>query len=71
MSQVKNQITSVDNWKPKALVVGGLIGAAVGLVAVYILIQRSDDNQPPDVSVGEGVKIGVLVLTLLRNIANL
>lgn len=58
-------------WQTKALIAGGVIGAAVGVAAAYMLAQRSEDNQPPKMSVGEGVKIGVLVFGLLRSISNL
>lgn len=58
-------------WQTKAMIVGGVIGAAAGVAAAYMLSQRSKDGQPPEISMGEGVKIGVLVLGLLRSIANL
>jgi len=60
----------VLTWRSKAMIVGGVIGAAAGVTAAYMLAQRSKDGEPPKVSVGEGVKIGVLVLSLLRSIAN-
>jgi hypothetical protein len=65
------EITTLDSWKPKALAIGGVVGAAIGIAAVYLLIQRSKDGEPPKIGVGEGVKIGVLVLGLLRSISNL
>lgn len=58
-------------WQSKAMIVGGVIGAAAGVAAAYLLAQRSKDGQPPDISLGEGVKIGVLVFGLLRSISNL
>lgn len=58
-------------WRSKAMIVGGVVGAAVGVTAAYMLAQRSKDGQPPQMSVGEGVKLGVLVFGLLRSIANL
>jgi hypothetical protein len=72
MSNEKNEITTIGNWKPKALVFGGVIGAVVGIAAAYVLIQRNEDeDQTPNISVGEGVKLGVLVFGLLRSISNL
>jgi hypothetical protein len=65
------QIKPSNGWKPKVLIIGGVVGAAVGIAAAYLLIQRSETDGPPDVSVGEGVKLGVLVFGLLRSIANL
>ncbi|OGO35522.1 MAG: hypothetical protein A2W35_21425 [Chloroflexi bacterium RBG_16_57_11] len=61
----------VLTWRSKAMLIGGVVGAAVGVTAAYMLAQRSKDDQPPKMSVGEGVKIGVLVFSLLRSIANL
>jgi high-affinity Fe2+/Pb2+ permease len=64
-------VESQDNWKPKVLVVGAVLGAVVGVAATYLLIQRYGDDQPPQINLTEGVKIGVLVAGLLRSIATL
>ena len=58
-------------WRTTVMIVGGVGGAAVGVAAAYMLAQRSQDDQPPEMSVGEGVKLGVLVFGLLRSISNL
>ncbi|MCC7129727.1 MAG: hypothetical protein B6D39_04530 [Anaerolineae bacterium UTCFX2] len=71
MSAENVEIIPADDWKPKALVIGGVIGAVVGVAATYLLIQRNEDDASPEISLGEGVKIGVLVLGLLRSIASL
>ncbi len=71
MANETTEITTTDNWKPKALLIGGVVGAAVGVAAAYLLVQRSKDEGAPKVTVGEGVKIGVLVFGLLRSITNL
>ncbi len=71
MSAEPGEIVTIENWKPKAILIGGVVGAVVGVAATYLLIQRNDENQPIKFSVGEGVKIGVLVFSLLRSIANL
>jgi len=71
MSAESGEIVTVNQWKPKAILIGGVVGAAVGVAATYLLIQSYDDDQPIKFSVGEGVKIGVLVFSLLRSIANL
>lgn len=61
-----------ENWKTKTLVLGGIIGAAVGLGAAYLLIQRAEKEQGKlQMNAGEGIKLGLLVLGLLRQIAQL
>jgi hypothetical protein len=65
------EIATTDNWKPKALLIGGVIGAAVGAAAAYLLVKRSKEDGAPKVTIGDGVKIGVLVIGLLRSITNL
>ena len=71
MSDQPKEIILTQDWKPKALIIGGVIGAVVGVAAVYLLIQRDNEGNPPQITTGQGVKMGVLVLSLLRNIANL
>ena len=70
MEQQMEQIAG-PNWKPKFLVGGALLGLIVGVAAAYMWIQRSEDDTPPEISAGDGVKIGVLVFGLLRSIAAL
>jgi hypothetical protein len=59
-----------DNWKPRALLIGALIGAAVGVGAAYLFVQQAErEGSTPSISAGEGVKLGLLVLGLLRSVA--
>lgn len=71
MSEENLAITKTNHWKPKVLIIGALIGASVGLTAAYLLIQRSQDDEKLSMTVGDGVKIGVLVFGLLRSISAL
>lgn len=71
MSELENEIVESQNWQPRVLVVGAAIGALVGVGAAYLLIKSNEQEGPPQISAGEGVKLGVLVLGLLRSISSL
>ncbi len=58
-----------SNWKAKALIIGGLIGALAGLGATYIMVQRSDE--PPEMGATDGIKLGLLLLGLVRQVGDL
>lgn len=62
----------MDNWKTKTIVIGGLLGAAAGIIAALLLIQRAEETQQmPRLTAGDGVKVGVGVLGLLRLITDI
>lgn len=59
-------------WTPKVLLISALLGALVGVSAAYLLIQNAErKGKTPEISAGEGVKLGLLILGLLRSIASL
>jgi hypothetical protein len=61
-----------ENWKVVTMILGGLIGLASGVIAAYILIQRAEEEESrPRISPGEGVKVGLGVLGVLRIISDL
>ncbi len=61
-----------DSWKMKALIIGGVVGLAAGMIAALIFIQRAEMSQAkPQISAGEGVKVGIGVLGVLRMISDL
>ena len=58
--------------KNKNLFYGALIGAVTGLIAASLLNRRAEKNEAETaLTPGEGMKLGVLVLGLLRAIASL
>lgn len=60
------------NWRNKTLFIGALSGLLLGLVGAYIVIQRSEQlNTQPELSAGDGVKIGLGVLGVLRLISDI
>ncbi len=71
MSEQEFDIVEAENWKPKVLLIGTALGAVVGLSAAYLLIKSSGDETQPEISAGQGAKLGVLIFGLLRNIASL
>ncbi|MCS6907220.1 MAG: hypothetical protein RML93_04960 [Anaerolineales bacterium] len=63
---------ATESWKTKTLILGGVLGAVVGLGAAYLLIQRAEKEQGKlQMSAGEGIKLGLLILGLLRQVAQL
>ncbi|MEP0807407.1 MAG: hypothetical protein HRF47_18165 [Chloroflexota bacterium] len=56
----------------KTLFFGAVIGAVTGLIAASLLNRRAEKNERETaLTAGEGIKLGVLVLGLLRAIASL
>jgi hypothetical protein len=61
-----------EAWKRNALIVGGAVGLVVGVGAAYLLAQRAEkEGETPELSAGEGVKLGVMIFGLLRSISQL
>ena len=73
----ENAIISVEtqpdsSWKTQALVIGGVVGALVGLGAAYLLTRRAEQKGAPlSITPGKGVQLGVLLAGLLRSILSL
>ncbi len=60
------------NWKTKIFIVSALLGTITGLIAGYILVQRAEKYQEkPQLSAGEGVKLGLGLMGLLRLVADM
>jgi len=60
----------------KALVVGGVIGALLGLLAAWIYIrdlpeEEGQETALPKVAPSDTLKLGLGIMTLLRQIADL
>ena len=65
------ELVTVDNsWKTKTLVVGAVLGALTGVGAAYLLIRQADESGV-QFSSKEGVKLGITLLGLLRQITQL
>ncbi len=56
----------------RTLLVGALIGAVTGLIGAMLLNRRAENNESQTaITTGEGMKLGVMVIGLLRAIASL
>ena len=64
-------ITEIENWKPKVLAIGAVIGALIGLGTAYLLVSRVEDDEQLEVTPAQGVKMGLAALTFLRQITQL
>jgi hypothetical protein len=61
-----------SDWKSKTLIVGAVLGALSGLGAAYLLVQRAERRgEAPQLGAREGIKIGLWVLGLLRQVGEL
>jgi nitrate reductase gamma subunit len=58
------------NWKTRTLILGGLIGALTGLGMAALLVRRAEQQgERPKLGTSEGMKIGMALLSLLRQIS--
>jgi hypothetical protein len=58
--------------KTRTVLIGAAIGAATGVLAALILTRReTKDGNNATLTAGDGLKMGVLILGLLRAIASL
>ena len=61
----------MDN-KVKTLIIGTVAGAAVGLAGAFLLTRRAQETGTEiAVSTGDGVRLGVMIVGLLRAVAAL
>lgn len=59
-----------DSWKTRVFAVGALVGALTGLAGAYLLVRKAEARgTAPQLDAGEGIRIGVLVMGLLRQVA--
>jgi hypothetical protein len=69
------ELTAEDevNWKLRAYIIGGAVGAAVGLATAFLLARSSEKSTggPPDIDVSDALKLSVGVIGLVRGIAAL
>jgi hypothetical protein len=61
-----------ESWKMKTFIIGAIIGTLTGIGAAYMINQRAQaENTQPKLTAGEGLKIGLGVLGLLRLVSDI
>ncbi len=61
-----------NQWKKQTILISTLLGTLIGFLASYVWIQQAEENNAtPSISAGEGVKVGMGVLNVLRTIADI
>lgn len=70
----KLNITQGDeNWQMRVLVVGGVLGAMLGLMTSWLLVRTARETRggPPAITTGDALKVGITAIGLIRSIAAL
>ena len=61
-----------NSWKTRTLILGAVVGAATGLGAAYLLTRRAEqEGEELSIPSGQGLKLGLLVIGLLRQVMSL
>jgi hypothetical protein len=72
MEEKALEVPQGKNWKPKVMIVGGVMGALVGLAGSFLLVKNAEKTgEEIEISFPEWVRLGLLILSLLRSIATL
>jgi gas vesicle protein len=71
-TEIIRQPEADNSWKTKTLVIGGMLGALVGVGAAFLLTKRAEQQgKPLSISTVKCVQLGVLIAGLLRSILSL
>lgn len=61
-----------DEWKTRMLLLGGVLGAVTGVAAAYMIVKQAEEKgEIPQLGAGEGVRIGMAAMNLIRRIGSL
>ncbi len=62
----------LNNWKTKTIAIGALAGVILGIAAAMIVVERAErEGTEPSMTAGDGVRLGLGVLGLMRLIADM
>ncbi len=64
---------TTGNWRTKTLIIGGVIGALIGVSTAYLLARTAEESSggPPKISTGDAIKSAIGIVGLVRGIAAL
>ncbi|MFW6068338.1 MAG: hypothetical protein ACOC9E_02015 [Chloroflexota bacterium] len=64
---------TTGNWRTKTLIIGGVIGALIGISTAYLLARTAEESGggPPQITTGDAIKSAIGVVGLVRGIASL
>ncbi len=73
---LNQEIAAMDDtndWETRVVVVGGILGAVVGVLTSYLLIRTSKEAHagPPAITTSDAFKVGITAIGLVRSIAAL
>lgn len=72
MAETRIKPEKLGNWRPKVIVIGAVAGALVGVAAAYLFVQTAEKaGNQPTITAGDSVRLGLLVLGLVRQVAAL
>ncbi len=67
-----DEIKKVENQTSKILAAGAIIGALTGIGTAYLLTKNAErEGEELAISTGQGLKLGLLILGMLRQILKL
>ena len=73
LNQELAAMNDTSDWETRVIVVGGILGAVVGVLTSYLLIRTSREANagPPAITTGDAFKVGITAVGLVRSIAAL
>ncbi|NDJ55345.1 MAG: YtxH domain-containing protein [Chloroflexi bacterium] len=71
-SQLVPQTQDDENWRPRVFVIGGVVGAALGLLSAYLYVRAADEvdiaKQPSPPTTFDGLRLGFSLLGIVRTV---